>query len=242
MKGIIWGAVTETGLVRAKNEDYFCVNPALRLFAVADGMGGHRAGEVASRLALEVLERELLERIGRGEDVGVAFAGAVREANSRVWAEAQANPDRQGMGTTLSACLLQGGRLFLAHVGDSRIYRLRDGTIEQLTEDHSLVYELAKQGRLEEDSAQVSPLRNVLTRALGTEEDLSVDLQIRSLRVGDRLVLCTDGLTNLVTNEEILETVDRSTDPSSAARELAAKAIARGGTDNITLIVVVIEE
>lgn len=238
----MWGAVTETGLVRTKNEDYLRVNPAIRLFAVADGMGGHRAGEIASRLALQVLEKELLERIGRGEDVAASFAGAVQEANSRVWAEAQANPDCQGMGTTLSACLLQGGRVFLAHVGDSRIYRVRNGIIEQLTEDHSLVHELAKQGRLEDDNAQASPLRNVLTRALGTEESLSVDLQTRSLRMGDRLVLCTDGLTNLVTNDEILETVGATADPSTAARQLAEKAIARGGTDNITLIVVVIEE
>lgn len=242
IKGIVWGAVTETGLVRTKNEDCLCVNPSIGLFAVADGMGGHRAGEIASRLALDVLERELIQRIARGEGLDDAVAKAVQEANHRVWLQAQADPGCEGMGTTLSACVLQHGRMVLAHVGDSRIYRLRDGAIRQLTEDHSLVHELAKQGRLESDNPQSSPLRNVLTRALGTQGRLETDLRGRSLAVGDRLVLCTDGLTNLVNDGEILTVVGKEADPSVAARKLAEIAIARGGTDNITLIVVVIKD
>ncbi|MFZ5900309.1 Stp1/IreP family PP2C-type Ser/Thr phosphatase [Desulforudis sp. 1088] len=236
-----WGAVSETGMVRLNNEDSLCINPALKLFAVADGMGGHVAGEVASRLALEVLEASLEQFITGGRDVPEALSAAVREANRAIYERAAQDPQFKGMGTTLSACVAQGSRLVVAHVGDSRIYLVRGQDIKQLTEDHSLVRELAKQGKITEDESNSHPYRNVLTRALGTGTDLAVDSQVHLLQEGDRLVLCTDGLTNLVSDEEILARAGEGEDPARMAGALAELALSRGGTDNVTVIVVVID-
>jgi len=235
-----WSAVTDTGLVRQNNEDSHRVNEALGLFAVADGMGGHQAGEVASRLALTVLEEQFQELARRGEEAGNALLYAVEAANRQVFEESCRNNKYNGMGTTLSACLVTEDGLVLAHVGDSRVYLLRAEEIVRLTEDHSVVQELLNEGRIAAEDAPQHPYRNVLSRALGTGEQLEADLLRVPLQASDRVLLCTDGLTNLVSDTAIRAAVARHGAPEPAVRELVRLALEQGGSDNITLILVVL--
>lgn len=233
------GAATDTGLVRASNQDHLLV--ASPLFAVADGMGGHAAGEVASQTAVEAL-RAAWE--GADAHDAAALAEAARAANRQVWEAAQADPDLHGMGTTLVAiALVHGGdggsgELAVVNVGDSRAYRLRQGELEQLTEDHSLVAELVADGQLAADEAEFHPQRHVLTRALGVDPDVPVDLLTVDPWRGDRLLLCSDGLIREVSDGQVASILRRLADPSEAARELVREARMRGGSDNITVVVV----
>jgi len=235
-----WSAVTDTGLVRPNNEDNHRVNERLGLFAVADGMGGHQAGEVASRLALTVLEERFQELVQQGEETGNALLYAVEAANYQVFEESCRNNKCNGMGTTLSACLVAEDDLILAHVGDSRVYLVRAGEIIQLTEDHSVVQELLNEGRITAEEVPGHPYRNVLSRALGTGEQLEIDLLRVPLQPGDRVLLCTDGLTNMVSDTAIQAVVAAHGDPEQAVRELVRLALEQGGSDNITLILVVL--
>ncbi len=235
-----WSSVTNTGLVRPNNEDDHRVNEALGLFAVADGMGGHRAGEVASRLALTVLEERFQELVNQGEETGNALIHAVEAANHQVFEESCRNNKCNGMGTTLSACIFVENGLILAHVGDSRVYLVRPGEILQLTEDHSVVQELLNEGRITTDEVSGHPYRNVLSRALGTGELLEIDLLRVALQPGDRVLLCTDGLTNQVSDAAIQAVVEGHSDPEQAVQELVRLALEQGGIDNITLILVVL--
>lgn len=236
-----WKAVSVTGLVRANNEDDYCVNEEYRLFAVADGMGGHKAGEVASRMALRALEAEYIRLVDEGTAPSEALPEAVIWANNQVFAEARRNELYEGMGTTLTACVFLDGGLVVAHVGDSRVYLIRDDGAQRLTEDHSMVQELINQGKLSDEEAGVHPYRNVLIRALGTESGVDVDVRRYSLAGGDRVLLCTDGLTGLVHDDEIAQTVGSIPDPGACVEKLVSLALDRGGRDNITLILVVFE-
>jgi len=231
-----WAHLTDIGLVRSQNEDSLCVSPETGLFAVADGMGGHLAGEVASATALQILERELSKRLQQGESPDHALVNAVQEANRQVYELASGNQQWAGMGTTITACLKRGEFIYIAQVGDSRAYLLRESMIMQLTEDHSLVRELVKNGGLTEEQALHHPQRNVLTRALGTASSLNVDIFKRRVFTGDMLLLCTDGLTGYIRPEEILLTIRNSSDLDNAARNLVDKALSSGGKDNITVI------
>jgi protein phosphatase len=224
------GEATDIGLVRERNEDGYLVRPPL--FAVADGMGGHRGGEVASRLALETLERP-------GD---APLAERVREANRVVYERSMLDRSVAGMGTTLTAAVLEGDRLRLAHVGDSRAYLLREGRLERLTEDHTMVHQMVRQGRLTEEEAAWHPYRSVLTRALGTEPDVPVDEAVVQVRPGDRVLLCTDGLTSMVEEARIGEVLRTTPDPQEAADRLVEAAIAAGGLDNVTVVVLDLEE
>jgi protein phosphatase len=229
------GGVTDVGRVRSSNQDQMLV--ADDLFAVADGMGGHAAGEVASLTAVEAL-RAAFERVG-GTDGLVA---AAEQANRSVWDQAQADPDLRGMGTTLVAVALvhEAGedRLAIVNVGDSRAYLLRGGELEQLTTDHSLVQELVDDGQLSEIEATVHPQRHVLTRALGVDAEVHVDaLQLLPLK-GDRLLLCSDGLPRELSDAQAASILRRFADPKEAARELVSAAKTRGGNDNVTVVVV----
>jgi len=224
--------VTDTGRRRLRNEDAFVCDPPL--FAVADGMGGAQAGELASRLAAAAFE----ERIGSiaGED---GLVDAVREANTRIFQRALSDRSAAGMGTTTTLALLdeQGGTLKLAHVGDSRAYRIRAGTLEQLTADHSLVGELIRSGRLTAEEAASHPHRSVITRALGTEADVEVDTRTMPVEPGDLYLLCSDGLPTMLRDEAILATIDRAGgDPGDAADALVAATNAAGGEDNVTVV------
>lgn len=231
-----WAQLSDIGLVRALNEDSLCVLPKLGLFAVADGMGGHLAGEVASATALQMLEQELGKRLQDGELPEQALVGAVQEANRKVYELSSANQQWSGMGTTITALLKREEAVYIAQVGDSRAYLLHESLIEQLTEDHSLVRELVKNGELTEEQAMHHPQRNVLTRALGIAPSLNVDIYQQKVSPGDLLLLCTDGLTGYLSPAEIMLTVDNSTDLDTAARSLVDKALAAGGKDNITVI------
>jgi serine/threonine protein phosphatase PrpC len=222
------GAATDVGKVREGNEDGYLVSDPL--FVVADGMGGHRGGEVASGLALQTIE-EL-----RGKRKG-SLAEQVQEANRTVFERSSNDRTVEGMGTTLTAALVDRDTLQLAHVGDSRAYLLRAGTLRLLTEDHTLVERMVRSGEITREEADVHPHRNVLTRSLGTDRSVSVDEQSVTLLEGDRVLLCTDGLTGMATDEQIKAILGSASTAQDAADRLVRAANRAGGADNITVIV-----
>jgi len=236
--------------VRDNNEDAYRLAPALNLFLLSDGMGGEAHGEVASALAVEIVERHCLEA---ANNRAAAFFGeprpdlsektnrlesAVHLANRRIYEAAQAHPAQRGMGATILAAWLADQRLSLVHVGDSRAYLLRGGALEQLTADHSLVAEQVRRGIITAQQADTSTLQSVLTRALGTHEEVEVDADEHVLLDGDTLLLCSDGLTRMVTDPEIASTLLTYPRPPAAADRLVALANDYGGEDNITVVVV----
>lgn len=222
---------TDVGLIRSGNEDSYLVNAPL--FAVADGLGGHQAGEVASRLAVEVLLGEAPKRAD-----AKALSRAVRNANMAVIEAAQSGVGRTGMGTTITAAMVDGTRIVLAHVGDSRAYLLHLGTLTQITEDHSMVADMVRAGTLTLEESRVHPSRSVITRALGSDPNLLVDAFEVTASPGDRLLLCSDGLTSMVEDVEIERILATSPAPQTAVATLIATANDGGGQDNITAVVV----
>ena len=229
-------AQSDTGRQRRSNEDsYFRRAP---VFAVADGMGGARAGEVASRILVETLEPGLPDE-GPDEE---RLATRVREANQRIYELAQADADRAGMGTTVTAAVVGDAAVSLAHVGDSRAYRWRDGGLEQMTRDHSLVEELLRRGKLTPEEAADHPQKSVITRALGPEAAVDVDKRSVPAQDGDVFLLCSDGLTAMVHNARIAEVLRSSSSLAQAGRALIAAANEAGGRDNITVVLFRLEE
>lgn len=230
------GAATDVGRVRQINEDRYLADE--RLFAVADGVGGHQAGEVASQTSVETLQRTF----AAGPHTTAALVEAAEAANQAVWQLAQGSREKRGMGTTLTALALvqEDGeeQLALINVGDSRAYLLQQGELVQLTEDHSLVEELVRDGKLTPAEAQIHPQRSIITRALGMEPVIRVDSWEITPFQGDRILLCSDGLTNELSDERIASTLRQLADPREAARELVRLARAAGGSDNITVVVV----
>jgi protein phosphatase len=227
---------TDTGRQRKGNEDaYFARSP---LFAVADGMGGAQAGEVASAAAIEAIERGLPDGPGSPEE---RLASLVLDANERIIALAAEDQGRAGMGTTMTAAYLTAAEVAVAHVGDSRLYRLRGGELERLTEDHTLVAELERQGKITQEEAGRHPQRSIITRALGAEPDIQVDHHTWPARDGDVYLICSDGLM-MFPEERIGEIVRNAPDLRSAARALVDAANAGGGRDNITVVLFRVEE
>lgn len=239
--------LTDVGQRRDHNEDAFLVDEALGLFIVADGMGGHAGGGTASRLAVETI-RNAVARAKAHEPQRLAGGGpddasvpellqqAVEEACAVIYRTAQSEPELAGMGTTVTAALVDGRSAYIAHVGDSRCYLLREGRIYQVSEDHSLVNEQLKAGVISADEAKHSRFRNIITRSVGFEQQVQVDLLGVELEGGDALVICCDGLSNLVDDSEILAIVEESALDVAPGR-LVALANDRGGDDNITVIV-----
>jgi serine/threonine protein phosphatase PrpC len=229
------GSATDTGRVRDLNEDSLLVTE--RLFAVADGMGGHAAGEVASLIAVETLK-------ATADATPESIVEAVRAANRAVRSRSEEDPDTRGMGTTLSVVGLVpgegGGReeIVVANVGDSRVYRLHQGELEQVSEDHSLVQDLVREGRLTAAEARVHPNRNVVTRTIGIDANVDVDWWIIDPAAGDRYLVCSDGLTDEVEDHAIARVLHTVKDTDEAARQLVDLANAAGGRDNITVLVV----
>jgi len=221
-------AATDIGLVREGNEDSYLTEEPL--FAVADGMGGHRGGEVASQLAVETLEKRFKQGARDLPD-------QVQEANRVVFERSVVDEKVAGMGTTLTAALVEGDRVRLAHVGDSRAYLLRDGDLRLLTEDHTLVHRMVTEGEISKEEAETHPQRSVLTRALGVDNVVDVDDDTVQVRPGDRLLLCTDGLTSMVSEQAIEEALRGVPDPQEAAQRLVHLANEGGGTDNTTVVV-----
>jgi protein phosphatase len=223
------GKDSDPGRKRRRNEDAYVIQPPL--FAVADGMGGAQAGEIASRLAADAL-REAGD--GNGEE---RVAALVREANRRVYERSRTDSAASGMGTTVTAALLEGNQVRIGHVGDSRAYLIRNGLLEQLTEDHSLVAELMRDGKLSQEEAEAHPQRSVITRALGTDPDVDVDTFTIEAHPGDVFLLCSDGLTTMVEDTAILRIVEEQrADLDRAARTLVSAANTAGGEDNITVV------
>jgi PPM family protein phosphatase len=224
-------ALTDPGRKRRRNEDSFVTEPPL--FAVADGMGGAQAGEVASRLAAAAF-REFHE--ADELDPEQRLAAIIQEANRRIFERAQADTQASGMGTTITASLVGEDQLSIGHVGDSRAYRIRGGVLEQLTEDHSLVADLVRSGRLSPEEADMHPQRSVITRALGTDPEVDVDTFTIDVETDDVFLLCSDGLTTMVEDDRILAVVREAKSLEHAARSLVKEANRRGGEDNVTVV------
>ncbi len=243
---------SDTGLLRGNNEDSFLTEMDLSLFMVADGMGGHAAGEIASRMAVEVV----CDHIKRSQKNNEPFLGAYRNdlsssanrlgsafllANQVIYQAARKNNDWQGMGTTLAAAWIpdpDNDRMVIAHVGDSRIYILRDEGLKRLTRDHSLVEEQVEQGLISVKEASRSKVRNMITRAMGQNQQVNVDLAELIIMPGDRLILCSDGLSGMVRDHAIERIVSKSERPEQGCDELIESANQHGGRDNISVVLV----
>lgn len=226
-----YGSRTDIGLVRDHNEDSLAVVPPV--FAVADGMGGHAAGEVASEIAIQTL----LEHAPSHPD-GDGLARAVIEANRAVIRAARDGIGREGMGTTMTAAMISEHRLVVAQVGDSRAYVLHDHGLQRITRDHSLMTELIESGEITEEEARFHPKRSVITRALGSDADTLPDIYEMNLTDGDRVLLCSDGLSGMVQDSLIESTMARIKDPQNCANALVEEALAAGGHDNVTAVVI----
>ncbi len=225
-----FGSRTDVGCVRDHNEDSLIVAPPL--FAVCDGMGGHAAGEVASEIAVNVLADLAPEHPD-----GPALEHAAEEANREIIRAARDGRGREGMGTTMTACMIEGERLVIAQVGDSRAYLLHQGKLQQLTRDHSLMADMIEAGQLTPEEARNHPQRSVITRALGSDPNTRPDIYEINVETGDRLLVCSDGLSTMVRDEGIERTMRRVRDPQRCASQLVNEAIAAGGHDNVTVIV-----
>jgi protein phosphatase len=239
------------GLVRPGNEDSYLVAPTAGLFIVADGMGGAAAGEVASRMAIEEVHAAF--EVAEGTDVtwpgamqalpspaqgGPRLVAAVERANVRVHAFAAADQSKAGMGTTMTAMLVHEGRVQIAHVGDSRLYRLRRGKLELLTEDHSLVNEYVRAGEMSAEEAERSPYKHIISRAVGTDARVKVDRRVLDVLPGDTLLLCTDGLHGVVGDDDIAATLLAEPDIARAVMKLIEASLDGGAPDNVTAVVV----
>ncbi len=241
--------MTDVGCRREANEDSFLMLPRNDVYIVADGMGGHAGGQVASKITIETAGFAFIRRITEAEtaakanghtvEVTSVVEASVREACARVYDTARAEPGLNGMGSTCTAMMVYGGHAFFGQVGDSRAYLLRDGELIQVTEDHSLVQEQVSAGLITPEQAKISPMRNIITRSIGFEREVKVDVGAVPLKVGDQFMLCSDGLTGHVDDHEIRE-IMLEHPRRKAARVLIALANSRGGDDNSTVIIVTV--
>lgn len=222
------GAATDVGR-RDTNQDFYLANPPL--FAVADGMGGHRAGDVAARTAVEVLEAEVRKDHG-------ALMEAVKAANRVIHEKAVSDPDLRDMGTTVTAMVVGDSSARIVHVGDSRAYLLRGGALSQVTQDHSVVARLVREGQIRPEDADHHPQRSVVERAVGVGPDVDVDVHTVGVEAGDRVLLCSDGLTGVLDDEEIERILEDENDPDRASKKLVEEAVSSGASDNVTAIVI----
>lgn len=232
--GISFGSRTDVGHVRDHNEDSLTVVPPL--FAVADGMGGHEAGEVASELTIKTLEQ-----LAPAHPDAQALERAVEAANLNVLQAPSQGIGREGMGTTLTAAMIEGERLLIAQVGDSRAYLLHQGELQQLTRDHSLMMDLIEAGQITPEEARVHPNRSVITRAIGSDPHMKPDIYELNISAGDRLLLCSDGLSTMLEDDEIQTIMRHTPSPQQCASDLVDAALQAGGYDNVTVVVVDIE-
>lgn len=252
-KSLAMATSTDPGMIRPNNEDRVSATPEAGLAVVADGMGGHQAGEVASGMAVDVVTRHVLDVLAQApadtddtDDTGDngsvearAVSEAIARANSAIFEQAQSSPQCAGMGTTIVVTLFHGDRVSIAHVGDSRLYRLRGDRLELLTEDHSLVQELVARGLITADEARSSINKNLVTRALGIESTVDVQVSEHTLQDRDIYLLCSDGLNDVLADQAITEILrEHGGELQQAANRLVAEANARGGPDNISVVLV----
>ncbi len=248
--------ITDVGQKRQNNEDNFLINDEINLYVVADGMGGHVGGEFASQIAVTTIE-EVIQNVEVDPEAtrpdwgalgsSVAIGGeklkyAIRLAGKRIFDRTNDEPELRGMGTTTVAALFDHNLVFLAHVGDSRAYLIRGTTVTQITEDHSLVNEQIRLGLITREAAKNHKLKNIITRSVGYQEDVEIETLVKTVEKGDRFVLCSDGLSNLVDENEILEVAGGASGTEDAAQRLIDLANQRGGDDNITLIIAQVDE
>lgn len=231
-----YAARTDVGLVRSNNEDSYLINEdgSVKLFIVADGMGGHNAGEVASLEACRKIDGYIHSHEGNSEEL---IEEAVKNANREIFNHASQNEAMRGMGTTVEACVLKGDTITVAHVGDSRVYVISDRGIRKITKDHSVVGMMLDSGTITEEEAKNHPQKNFITRAVGTSYGVEVDVIREKISEDEYVLLCSDGLTNMVEESEIKKIILSSATLSDAADRLVAKAKENGGTDNITLVI-----
>ncbi|MBI5244669.1 MAG: Stp1/IreP family PP2C-type Ser/Thr phosphatase [Elusimicrobia bacterium] len=237
---------THVGCVRRNNEDSFLIDEDLGLLVVADGMGGHRAGEVASGLAVKSIIGLAHENLGASRKPtgtaqglsarGLLLRSLVASANARVYEMGHTSPKNQGMGTTIVAVWADTRSMTVAHVGDSRAYLLHEGTLNRLTEDHSVIGEQLRKGLIKPQDAEKSPFASVLTRALGTEADVEIDVSNHVLSPGDMILMATDGLTRMVSDEDVAKVIRDADPPDVFVERLIRMALAAGGTDNVTVV------
>ena len=230
------GYLTDTGKQRPNNEDNLHVDEDLGLFIVADGMGGHNAGEVASKIAVEVAAEFVRAELRAGKEVEGIFREALANANRSIFEKASVNPAWSDMGTTLLMALATDHKVVIGHVGDSRAYLIGKGKIEQLTEDHTFVFEWLKEGLITKDEARSHSARHGLTEVLGVSDEAEVDVAVWPWEKNACLLLCSDGLTDMIEDEEILAIVESVSDPQQACNKLVTAANREGGEDNITVI------
>lgn len=237
-------ACSDVGKIRDINQDayYYVEDPTLPIFIVADGMGGHKAGEVASNLAISTVIRhyeKCREKLIKKEMFIPQFLNeAVEYANDNLIEESKSDNELKGMGTTVTMCLILDGEMYVGHVGDSRAYLLRDKELTQITQDHSLVGELLRIGSITKDEAVNHPKKNIITRALGSDPKIKVDVFNRELKRGDKIILCTDGLTNMVTEGKILDILLSDENPSAICSTLVNISNEAGGIDNTTIMII----
>jgi protein phosphatase len=240
------------GKRRERNEDSFLINDDLRLAVVADGMGGHLGGEFASKMAVTTVE-EVIQAIESDPEITLQEGTKIRQgdysgylryatqiASTRIFEKATNDATLRGMGTTTVAALFRQNKVYIANVGDSRAYRVRDGKIQQITKDHSLVGEQIRAGILSEDDARAHKLKNIITRSVGFQEEVDTDIDIRIVREGDKFIMCSDGLSNMVGDDELC-TIVEDNDLETACKHLVDVANERGGDDNITVVIAQVE-
>jgi len=235
---IEYGAQSDQGMIRTSNEDSFIADPQSNTYLVADGMGGHAAGEIASHIAASTVG-ELLSGLSQNSDVEELLQAAVQEANRRVFEAQKLNPEYRGMGSTLTVLTIPDSRFYLAQVGDSRAYLYRDKTLSQLSRDHSLVWPLFEKGLMSKDDISRHPQKNLITRSIGTHPEVEADLESGALVEGDVFLLCSDGLTDVLSDHDILQILSNgSMNPQEMSEKLVQAANFGGGPDNVTVVVV----
>lgn len=238
-----FGTQSDQGKVRHSNEDSFIADCQINLYLVADGMGGHAAGEIASKIAATAVREVMAAQMVQDVPLEEVLRSAVELANYRIYESQREIPEYTGMGSTLTALVFRNNHYYIAHVGDSRAYLLRDGSLDQLTEDHSHVWPLFEKGILKKSELPMHPCKNLITRAVGTHPQVSVDIEQGDVREGDVYLLCSDGLTDTMTDENIFEILStRGKTAREMVRTLVDAANAAGGPDNITVVVVRLED
>lgn len=233
-----FAGLTDTGQLRSVNQDHYYVDPEGRFFVVADGMGGHAGGQEASKIATHAIQTYVEQKWDSSIDSEMLLKNAIAQANEAILEDQKKHPERGEMGTTAVIVLNRQNQYWYGHVGDSRIYQLQDSTLQQLTQDHTWVSRAQELGHLSEEQARVHPLRHVLLQCLGRQDLQRVDVEPISVKSGDRLLLCSDGLSGEVTDEKICDYLLSSSTSQEAAERLVTAANEEGGSDNITVVVV----
>ncbi|MCX8129011.1 MAG: Stp1/IreP family PP2C-type Ser/Thr phosphatase [Clostridia bacterium] len=239
-----FGVKSDKGMVREINEDSYNIIAGYSeipvAFIIADGMGGHNSGEIASKMAVEYISNSVMNisKDFENSDIAETIKGFMEKANADVYKASQEHEDNFGMGTTLITALVYQKKMYIGHVGDSRVYLIRENRIERLTTDHSFIEELIKSGTLTREEAENHPKKNIITRALGCSEDIQVDTYIADIMSDDTFILCTDGLSNMLDDDEIMEIVKANDEPAAVCEKLVDAANKNGGEDNITVILI----